>query len=142
MPPYPGRSINTILGLSTFSSSIIHQFSSRPCDTQSRHPTEQIKPSRPDKTASYIQLTIANPQSQVRLMHGIPRRWGGTCMGPNRRSNRRLKYACYRNYNQAVTLFCGVNTLGRLLHEEPSSPRCVISRFQGLRTAIQVTVSK
>ena len=41
-----------------------------------------------------------------------------------RRPNRRPKYACCRNYNQAVALFCGVNALGRFLPVEPSPPRC------------------
>ena len=47
--------------------------------------------------------------------------------GPNRRPNRRPNYACCRNYNQTVALFCGVNALGRFLPEEPSPPRCATS---------------
>jgi hypothetical protein len=57
------------------------------------------------KTAN---LTIIKGQSQVRLMLGNPRGWGGTCGGPNLRPNRRPNYACCRNYNQTVALFLGL----------------------------------
>ena len=87
-----------------------------------------------------VNLTIIKSQSQVRLMHGIPRGWGGTCRGPNRRPNRRPNYACCRNYNQTVALFCGVNALGRFLPEEPSPPRCAIfAQFFRINSMIPVS---
>ena len=65
-----------------------------------------------------VNLTIIKSQSQARLVHDT------AIGGPNRRPNRRPNYACCRNYNQTVALFCGVNALGRFLPEEPSPPRC------------------
>ena len=72
-----------------------------------------------------VNLTIIKSQSQARLVHDTA--IGGLPLSPPpryRRPNRRPKYACCRNYNQAVALFCGVNALGRFLQEEPSPPRC------------------
>ena len=54
--------------------------------------------------------------------------------GPNRRPNRRPKYACCRNYYQAVALFCGVNALGHLLSAEPSPPRCATISLTNLNS--------
>ena len=74
-----------------------------------------------------IAYALRTESIRVRFMHCYPRGRGGTCRGPNRRPNRRPNYACCRNYNQTVALFCGVNALGRFLQEEPSLPRCATS---------------
>ena len=44
-----------------------------------------------------------------------------------RRPNRRPKYACCRNFNEPVALFCGVNAFGHLLKAEPSPLGCANS---------------
>ena len=60
-------------------------------------------------------------QISVRLMHGISRGWPTAPPPGYRIPNRRPKYACCRNRNEAVALFCGVNALGRFLQVEPPS---------------------
>jgi hypothetical protein len=85
------------------------------------HPTlVDTQPASSPSKIKTVNLTIIKSKSQVGLMHGIPRGWGGTCGGPNRRPNRRPNYACCRNYNEALTLFCGVNAWHHLLQAEPS----------------------
>ena len=54
-------------------------------------------------------------------------------MGPNRRPNRRPNYACCRNYNQTVALFCGVNALGGLV-AHPRGFEPLASAFGGQRS--------
>ena len=66
-----------------------------------------------------VNLTIINCQSQVGLMHGIA--IGGPTARPPRyrRPNRRPFYACCRNQNETVALFCKVNAKRWCLLAEP-----------------------
>ena len=73
-------------------------------------------------------LTIIKSQSQARLVHDTAI-VGPTARPPRyRRPNRRPKYACCRNRNEAVALYCGVNALVRFLQVEPPSYHRTISQ--------------
>ena len=86
------------------------------------HPTlVDTQPASSPCAIKTVNLTIIKSQSQARLVHDTA--IGGPTARPPpryRRPNRRPNYACCRNYNQTVALFCGVNALGRFLQVEPS----------------------
>jgi hypothetical protein len=66
-----------------------------------------------------VNLTIIKSQSQVRLVHDTPIGWPTTRPLSYRRPNRRPNYACCRNQNETVALFCKVNAKRWCLQAEP-----------------------
>jgi len=84
------------------------------------HPTlVDTQPASSPCAIKTVNLTIIKSQSQVRLVYDTPIGWPTTRPLSYRRPNRRPKYACCRNQNETVALFCKVNAKRWCLLAEP-----------------------